>query len=330
MDRIGYRRAVVAAHGFAAAGLLLLPVLPELLPSPFAGLLLAVTVYAIGGGLIEVLISPIMEACPSPDKPAAMSLLHSFYCWGHVAVVLLSSLFFACFGMEHWKWLAACWALLPLMNGLFFTQVPIATLLPQKETGMSFRQLLSSRMFWIMVLLMICAGASEQAVSQWASALAEQGLGVSKAIGDLTGPMLFAVCMGLSRMLYSHFAARLTPDRAMLAGGLLCCASYLLIALSPDPAIALMGCGICGFSVGVFWPGTFSIASGAIRGGGTGMFALLALAGDLGCAGGPTLVGRIAALCHNRIQSGILAALCFPLLLLFGIMLLRSGRKNHI
>lgn len=327
IERIGYRLAAVAAHFFAAAGLLLLLILPDLLPDPFVGLLLAVMVYAIGGGLIEVLISPMVEACPSPNKAAAMSLLHSFYCWGHVAVVLLSTLFFACFGVEHWKWLAACWAILPFLNGLFFTRVPIAALTPEDGAGLTVRALLGSRLFWIMMLLMLCAGASEQAVSQWASAFAEQGLGVTKTIGDLAGPMLFAVCMGTSRMLYSRFAGKLSPEKAMLASGMLCCASYLLIAFSPYPVLALAGCGICGFSVGVLWPGTFSIASRAIRGGGTALFALLALAGDLGCAGGPTLVGKIAGLWGDRIQTGILAALCFPVLLLTGLFLYGRSRK---
>lgn len=329
VERIGYRWSAVAAHFFAAAGLLLLLILPDVMPDPFIGLLLAVMVYAIGGGLIEVLISPIVEACPSPNKAAAMSLLHSFYCWGHVAVVLLSTAFFACFGIEHWKWLAACWAILPLANGLLFTRVPIAPLLQEDETGLSVKQLLCSRLFWIMMLLMVCAGASEQSVSQWASAFAEQGLGVSKTLGDLAGPMLFAVCMGMSRMLYSRYAGKLAPDTAMLASGMLCGVSYLLIALSPYPILALAGCGICGFSVGVLWPGTFSIASKTIRGGGTALFALLALAGDLGCAGGPTLVGRIAGFWEERIQAGILAALCFPVLLLVGLLLYRHSMKGH-
>lgn len=330
IDRIGYRISMVAAHFFAAAGLASLVVLPELFADPFVGLLAAVMIYAIGGGLLEVLVSPIVEACPSDNKEAAMSLLHSFYCWGHVGVVLISTLFFAVFGIGQWKILALFWAVIPVFNGFAFTKVPIASLIEEGESGLSVKELLRNRLFWLMVVLMVCAGASEQAVSQWASALAEKELGISKALGDLTGPMLFAVMMGLSRALYGKYGERIHIQKAIFASGLLCIASYLLISLSQAPALALIGCGICGFSVGIFWPGVFSVSSGTIKRGGTLMFALLALAGDLGCGGGPTVVGRISGLFGDNLKAGILAAIVFPVLLTAGIFvkIWREREKN--
>lgn len=321
IDRIGYRLAAVLAHVFSAAGFILLAVLPELFADPFTGLLLAVMIYAVGGGLLEVLISPIVEACPSRNKEASMSLLHSFYCWGHVGVVLLSTLYFSAFGIQNWKYLALLWALLPMVNAVVFTKVPMMNLLEEGDSGLSVKQLLTNRVFWVMVLLMVCAGASEQAVSQWASAFAEQGLGISKTLGDLAGPMIFAGMMGFSRMLYSRFSEKINLQMTILASGILCIGCYLLIALSHWPVLGLLGCGICGFSVGVLWPGIFSIASLELRRGGTMMFAYLALAGDLGCSLGPTLVGGVSGLSGGELKTGILAAVLFPLLLVYGIVL---------
>ena len=321
VDRIGYRICVVAAHIFSAAGLALLVILPERTADSFHGLMIAVLVYAVGGGLIEVLISPIVEACPSSNKETAMSLLHSFYCWGHVGVVLLSTLFFTIFGIAEWKILALIWALVPLVNAACFTRVPIADLIQEGETGLTVKELLSNRLFWLMVVLMVCAGASEQAVSQWASALAEKDLGIPKTLGDLTGPMLFAVMMGLSRLLYGKKGEKIHIQKAILYSGILCIASYLLISLTPVPALGLIGCGICGFSVGIFWPGVFSVSSAAIRRGGTAMFAFLALAGDLGCSSGPTVVGRVSGLVGDDLKRGICAAVLFPVLLTAGMAL---------
>ena len=321
IDRIGYRASVVLAHICAASGLILLAVLPQLLSDPFVGILIAVVIYAVGGGLIEVLISPIIEACPTDNKEKAMSLLHSFYCWGHVGVVLLSTAFFAAFGIENWKILALIWALLPSANTILFLQAPIYSLHEEGESGLTLKELLQSKMFWIMMLMMTCAGASEQAVSQWASTFAEQGLGVSKTVGDLAGPMAFAFLMGLARLLYGKYGEKIDLDRFMGYSCLLCIAAYLCIALVPVPVIGLVGCAICGFSVGIMWPGTFSKASASIKGGGTVMFAMLALAGDLGCSGGPTLAGFVSGSFGNNLHIGILAAVIFPVLLLVGLFL---------
>ena len=326
VDRIGYRASMVLAHALSAAGLVLLAVLPELLPSPFLGILLAAGVYAVGGGLLEVLVSPVMEACPSERKEQAMSLLHSFYCWGHVGVVLVSTAFFALFGVGHWRVLALVWALVPLGNMAAFSRVPIAPLMEDGQRGMTIGELARQKIFWVYLLMMLCAGASEQGVSQWASTFAEKGLGVSKAAGDLAGPMTFAVLMGTSRAVYGKYGQKLDLDRFMAGSALLCAAAYLCAALAPGPAMGLLGCAVCGLSVGIMWPGTFSKASAGLPRGGTVLFALMALAGDLGCSGGPTLVGMVSGALGDDLKRGILAGTIFPILLLIGLRL--SGKRT--
>ena len=334
IDKIGYRVSIVAAHAFAAAGLVLMTVLPEIMPSPFAGLLIAVMCYAVGGGLLEVLVSPIVEACPTDNKEQAMSLLHSFYCWGSVAVVGLSTLFFALFGTRSWRYLALMWAAVPLTNAFVFSKVPIAPLIEDGEKGLSIKELFKNKMFWIFMLLMLCSGASEQAVSQWASTFAERGLGVSKTIGDLTGPMLFSVLMGLSRLIYGKFGGKIKLDSIMLGSGVLCIISYLIITLTGSSVLGLCGVALCGLSVGIMWPGTFSKASASIKGGGTAMFALLALCGDLGCSGGPTFAGMMASRFGDNLKIGMLCAIVFPavlslIVLIFDFIMpkLKTNRK---
>lgn len=329
VDRIGYRASMILAHGLAAAGLVLLPVLPELLPDAFVGILLAVAIYAVGGGLLEVLVSPVVEACPSDHKEQTMSLLHSFYCWGHVGVVLISTLFFRLFGIENWRVLSCVWALVPLCNMFFFTKVPIASLIEEGEKGMTIKELAGQKIFWVFLLMMLCAGASEQSVSQWASTFAEKGLGVTKAVGDLAGPMAFAIFMGMSRAVYGKCGQKWDLDKFMICSSLLCIASYLCISLAPSAAAGLIGCAVCGLSVGILWPGTFSKASVRLPRGGTAMFALMALAGDMGCSGGPTLAGMVSSRFQENLKWGILAAVVFPAFLLIGILLCR-GKKGHI
>ena len=323
IDRIGYRAAAVIAHICAALGLVGLAFLPDLLPSPFAGLLLSVLLYALGGGLLEVIVSPIVESCPSDHKAQTMSILHSFYCWGSAGVIVISTLFLKIFGASSWKILAAIWALLPLANCFVFTKVPLAPLVAEVETGMHIGQLFRSRVFWVIMLMMLCAGAREQAVSQWASTFSEKGLGVSKAVGDLAGPTVFALLMATSRLLYGKFGAKIDLNKAMMASALLCVVSYLLIGLTNSPVLGLVGVGLCGLAVGIFWPGTFSTAAASLRGGGTAMFALMALAGDLGCSGGPTLAGAIAGAFGDNLRLGILCAVAFPALMILGILLIR-------
>lgn len=324
VDKIGYRASMVIAHILSAAGLILLTILPEALSSPFLGILIAVMIYAIGGGLLEVLVSPVVEACPSDNKEKAMSMLHSFYCWGHVGVVLLSTLFFSIFGIDNWKALAAVWSLIPLYNAFVFVKVPMAELMEEGEEGLRIRDLFGLKIFWVLLIMMICAGASEQAVSQWASTFAEKGLGISKTAGDLAGPMAFAILMGTSRAFYGKYGDRIQLDKFMIYSSCLCILSYLGIALLPIPQLSLAACAICGLSVGIMWPGSFSKAAAALPKGGTAMFALLALGGDVGCSGGPTVVGMVSSLYEDNLKMGILAGIVFPVLLLAGIILCRK------
>ena len=318
VDRMGYQASMVLAHILSALGLICLTVLPEWMGHPFAGILISVIVYAVGGGLLEVLVSPVVEACPSTHKEKAMSMLHSFYCWGHVGVVLFSSIFFKLAGIENWKLLAVLWAVIPILNALVFTRVPIAPVLPEGEEGMTIGTLFQNRTFWLLFVMMICAGASEQSVSQWASLFAEKGLGISKTAGDLAGPMAFAVLMGASRAFYGNYGEKINLDRFMAVSSVLCILSYLCLVFMPVPVLSLAGCALCGLSVGIMWPGTFSRASKALPAGGTALFALLALGGDIGCSGGPTLVGMVSGMCKGNLKAGILAALIFPVLLLTG------------
>ena len=318
VDQMGYRAAMVLAHILSALGLICLTILPEWMSHPFAGILISVIIYAVGGGLLEVLVSPVVEACPSSHKEKAMSMLHSFYCWGHVGVVLFSSIFFKLAGIENWKLLAVLWAVIPILNALVFTRVPIAPVLPEGEEGMTIGTLFQNRTFWLLFVMMICAGASEQSVSQWASLFAEKGLGISKTAGDLAGPMAFAVLMGASRAFYGNYGEKINLDRFMAVSSVLCILSYLCLVFMPVPVLSLAGCALCGLSVGIMWPGTFSRASKALPAGGTALFALLALGGDIGCSGGPTLVGMVSGMCKGNLKIGILAALIFPVLLLTG------------
>ncbi len=330
VDKIGYRASMIMAHVLAAAGLILLTILPEVLPSPFAGILIAVMIYAVGGGLLEVLVSPVVEACPSDNKEKAMSMLHSFYCWGYAGVVLLSTLFFHVAGIGNWKILALVWALIPIGNAFAFASVPMAPLIEDGESGLQLKELFRLKIFWVLLVMMICAGASEQAVSQWASTFAEKGLGISKTAGDLAGPLAFALLMGTSRLFYGRYGDRIDLDRFMVYSCCLCILSYLGISLLPMPQLSLAACAVCGLSVGIMWPGTFSKASAALPKGGTAMFALLALGGDIGCSGGPTLVGMVSGALGDDLKMGVLAGIIFPVLLLAGVILCGKTKKEII
>ena len=327
VDRIGYRKSVVASEVLSVLGLVGLSFLPDLCGSPFAGILVCVTIYAIGSGLIEVLCSPIVEACPFEHKEAVMSLLHSFYCWGSVGVIVLSSLFFTVFGIGSWRVLACLWALLPLYNIFNFASCPIERL-TEEGKGMTIFQLFKTPLFWVAVLLMVCAGASELAMAQWASAYTEAALGFSKAVGDLLGPCLFAVTMGISRMIYGKYGEKIPLHKYMLVSGALCLGCYLLASLAVDPVFSLIGCIFCGFSVGIMWPGTISIISPRLPQGGTALFAMLAMAGDLGGAFGPSLVGTASQLNSNDLHSGMLAGSVFPLVLIVALAALSLQSKK--
>ncbi|MBR4606926.1 MAG: MFS transporter [Lachnospiraceae bacterium] len=321
VDRIGYRVSIVISEVFSATGLLGLAFLPDLLPDAFAGILISVTIYAMGCGLIEVLGSPIIEACPFENKEATMSLLHSFYCWGAVGTVLVSTLFFAVFGMNSWRWLAVIWALIPTVNIYNFATCPIVPVVEEGQ-GMGIRQLGKRPLFWVSICLMVCAGASELAMAQWASAYAEAALGLSKTVGDLMGPCMFAVTMGISRSIYGRYGKKLNLMRFMIGSGALCVICYLLASLSSYPVMGLIGCVLCGFSVGIMWPGTISISSKKFPTGGTAMFALLAMAGDLGGSIGPAIVGKVTQYAGDNIRTGMRVGLIFPVVLILMLIIL--------
>ncbi len=328
VDRIGYRKCVVASEVCSAAGLIGLAFLPDLLPNPLAGIIASVVIYAIGSGLIEVLGSPIVEACPFEHKEAAMSLLHSFYCWGSVGVILLSTLFFAIFGIDSWKWLACLWAIVPLYNIYNFATCPIEHPVEDGK-GMTIKGLFQVPLFWISLILMVCAGASELAMAQWASAYAESALGLSKTMGDLAGPCMFAVTMGISRVIFGKKGDRMDLMKFMIGSGCLCLLCYILASISDSPLLGLIGCIMCGFSVGIMWPGSISICSKRLPGGGTAMFAFLATAGDLGGAFGPALVGNITQSANNDLKKGMLAGCIFPLVLIISLLVLKGMRRKE-
>lgn len=328
VDKIGYRVCIIIAEILAALGLSGLAFVPDLLPVPFAGIIVCIIVYAIGCGLIEVLASPIIEACPFENKEGTMSLLHSFYCWGSVGVILGSTLFFAVFGVQNWRILALIWTLVPLYNIYNFATCPIETLVEDGKS-MTITQLLKTKVFWLFIILMICAGASELSMAQWASAFAESALHVSKTAGDLAGPCGFAVFMGISRVLYGKFGEKVDLTVFMIFSGILCLCCYLLAAFANIPILGLAGCALCGFSVGIMWPGSISISSSILPAGGTAMFAFLALAGDLGGALGPAIVGNVSQKAGDNVQMGILAGIGFPLVLVISVIILRITRKKQ-
>ena len=326
VSKIGYRISIVASQFLAALGFVLLAVLPDLCSDPYIGIMTSTVIYAMGGGLIEVLASPIMEACPTDNKEKSMSLLHSFFCWGHVVVVLVTTIFFKIFGTENWQIMTLIWALVPFINAFAFLGAPIATLEDEEEQGMIIKELLSTKVFWVFMIMMLCSGASEIAVSQWASVFAEKGLGVSKAIGDLAGPMAFAILMGSSRFYFGKCGDKMDLGKFMLISSILCIISYLAISFINNPIVGLIGCAVCGLSVGIMWPGTLSRASAMLKGG-TAMFALFAVAGDIGCSVGPTLAGLVSSSMGDNLRMGIFSAIVFPLILLTCVTGLRKRSR---
>ena len=327
VDRIGYRRSVVVSEILSAVGLIGLALLPDLLNHAYVGILISVIIYAIGSGLIEVLVSPIVEACPFDNKESVMSLLHSFYCWGAVAVILFSTAFFTIFGINNWRILACIWALIPICNVFNFLTCPIESLTEDGQ-GLSIRQLCNIPIFWVALVLMVCAGASEISMAQWASAYTESALGLSKSIGDIAGPSLFAVTMGISRSFYGKYGEKIDLMKFMTGSGILCLICYLLAALGPYPILGLIGCIMCGFSVGIMWPGTISIASGKLPMGGTAMFALLAMAGDMGGSIGPCVVGFVTQNAGDNLKAGMLAGCIFPVILVLSVCLLKYKKSK--
>jgi len=323
IEKIGYRKCIVTAHICVSIGFILLSFLPEVIP-PFAGFTVAVLFYSFGAGLIEVLVSPIIEACPSDSKSGSMQLLHSFYCWGMVFTILVSTAFFAIFGIENWQYCALMWTVIPVVNTFLFLNCPINTLKTEGESG-SIKKLFSNKIVWVVMILMLCSGAAEQAVAQWASAFVEAGLKISKTYSDLIGPCLFAVCMGIVRMLYGFFADKIKLKPALMASGVLCVISYLIIIFSPWAWLSLVGASLCGVSVAIMWPACLSLGAENVSGGGTSLFAYMALFGDAGCIVGPGLVGMIAGSKGIGVSLGF--GIVFPILIIIGLMFFKSKKR---
>ena len=328
VDRIGYRESIVASEIFSAIGLIGLAFLPNLLSSAYAGIMISVVLYAVGSGLIEVLCSPIVEACPFKNKEATMSLLHSFYCWGLVGVTLISTVLFNVIGIDNWPLVACFWAIVPLYNIYNFATCPIEHLVDEGK-GMTILQLFRSPLFWVAVVLMVCSGASEISMAQWASAFVESALGFSKTVCDLAGPCLFGITMGICRVFYGKFGEKVDLSKLMIGSGLLCLICYLLASLSKNPVAALIGCIMCGFSVAIMWPGTLSISSKKIPAGGTAMFALLAMAGDLGGSIGPSSVGMISQKAGDNLQYGLFFGGIFPVVLVVFLIVLKFMKEKE-
>ena len=324
---IDYRRSIIISAITSALGLAGLAFMPTFFQNPMIGIIICVCVYAVGSGLIEVLCSPIIEACPFPNKESMMSLLHSFYCWGAVGVIVGSTVFFTLFGLDNWRILACLWALIPLYNIYNFATCPIEPIVQDSE-GLGMRQLFGKRIFWLFLLLMVAAGASESSMAQWASAFAEASLGVDKATGDLAGPCGFAFCMGLGRLWYGKKGQELDLTAYMTGSGILCFTAYLTASLFSIPLISFVGCMVCGLSVGIMWPGSISLTSARIPGGGTALFALLALAGDIGGTLGPSIVGLYTGSSESDIQSGLLAASIFPVILVISLLALYRSKRT--
>ena len=327
VSKIGYRRSVIIAQALSVMGLCMIPILPKLMESKFLALEIAMIFCGLGGGLIEVLISPIVEACPTKRKSAIMSMLHSFYCWGQMGVVLLSTIYFRTVGIEHWEYLSLIWAIIPAIDLVLFCFVPINTLVDESEES-TFGELIRQKLFWVFLVMMLCAGATELAMSQWASAFAEAGLKVEKWIGDLLGPCLFAVCMGCARIFYATHSDKIGLKKGILISSGICVVSYLVAILSPIPIISLIGCAMCGVGSGMLWPGTYSIATNRMPKGGVPMFGLLALAGDMGCLSGPYLTGMISTAFDGNLKMGFLFSLIFPITLMIMVVILMKCFKK--
>lgn len=327
IKKVGFRKSLIFCFIITILGLTGFSYLPFIFPNAYPGLLLCMFLNAVGGGILEVIVSPLVESVPGDEKESAMSLLHSFYCWGHVAVILLSTLYFTTIGVSHWRFLPGIWAVIPLISIFLFLKVPIYAVAGDEE-GRPAGSVFKKKIFWILFVLMICAGASEQAIGQWSSLFAETGLKVSKTVGDLLGPCSFAVCMGISRTLYGIWGSRIAIGKALIISCLLCITGYLITVFVPIPLLSLMGCGICGFAVGLMWPGVFSLAGKLCYGGGTFMYAILALGGDAGCSAGPTLVGIVSGM-TGEMKLGILAAIGFPVLMFLVMGYLNTNREKE-
>ncbi len=328
VDRVSYRITIVTAHALVSTGFLTLGIVVPAVENTYAAILVAVVLFSAGGGIFEVLVSPIVEACPSDNKAAAMSLTHSMYGVGSVAVVLVTSLLLAVFGEKNWYYIAIFWAIIPFFNGIYFLFVPLYKIV-ENSKRIPMLDLIKRKSFLIFFLIMFCSGATEIAISQWASAFAESALGISKKVGDILGPCIFAGMLTLSRIFYSKISSRVNPTKYLLGCGICSVVFFLCAALLPFRFAAIISCGLCGFTAGVMWPATLSLAAKHYPTGGVAMFGLFALAGDIGCTLGPTTVGMVSSAANGDLRVGLLVSVIFPILLVVGVSLLLKRSKKH-
>lgn len=347
IDRIGFRRLVLPACLVGSLGLFLFALAPVLLPGRvFAGLLAATAVYSAAGGLLEVLLSPIVNAIPNEEKGAAMSLLHSFYAWGQMATIILTTLFLFLVGERHWQWMVGFWALLPLANFLLFLKAPFPPSVPE-EHRLNMGDLIL-KPFCLLAFAAIFFGASaEVLMNQWTSAFMERALLLPKLTGDLFGMCGFALMLGLGRAWHGKYGARFDISKALVAMSALAVLCYLVVALAPGSWPGLLACMVCGFATSLLWPGTLIVASERYPLAGAWMFALLAAAGDVGAGLGPWFTGWVvdhaidtaAALRLEQwlgiggeqaaLRLGILAGTIAPLLALLCHWGMKRMRENH-
>jgi len=330
VEKVGYRVAAVTAHALASAGLLMLGFLPMIMPI-IPALVISTVIFAVGGGLLEVLVSPIVDSVPGEAKESSMSLLHAFYCWGQVMVVLVTTLLLFLIGNKNWSIIPMMWAILPIYNLITFLKVPIIPPLSENER-MPIKKLLKSKIFLIALLMMLCAGASELAIAQWASLFTEKALGVSKTAGDVLGPCFFGIMMGVGRTIYGVYGQKVRLLRVMILSAILCVISYIAASVSQNAAVSLVGCALCGLAVSLMWPGMLSMVAAKYTSGGAAMFGIMAIFGDVGCSVGPWLVGVVSQMCsglgaESALRYGILAATIFPVIMILG--LLRFNRLSE-
>lgn len=291
-SRFGYKKCVVFAQATSVVGFVLLGFLPRVI-EPYFGILFSILFLAVGSGLIEVLISPIIEALPSDNKASNMSFLHSFYCWGQVLTVIGTTALVFALGNDKWFYIPFVWSIIPFINTLLFTRCDILEL-ENNSAHSSALSLLKNKSVYKYMVFMFCAGASEITMVQWSSFFVEKGFGTEKWLGDLIGPCLFAVLMGIGRIGYGILGKKVSLERLLCYFSALCFVCYLVVALSNNGIICALGCAVCGLSVSVMWPGVISLSAEKFHSSGTAIFSLMAMLGDIGCAVGPWILGLIA------------------------------------
>ena len=345
IDKYGFRRFVVAAHGLAVVGLVLFAASPLLFDRPFAGFVTATIIFSGSGGLLELLLSPIVNAIPTDEKAGAMSVLHSFYSWGQAAVILLTTVLLFVFGRAWWQWIILIWTLVPLFNFFFLMRVPFAPNVPEEQRqGMD--KILLKPFFIAALATILCGAAAELCISQWASAYLEEAMRLPKVVGDVGGVCLFAVMMGVGRLFYGMYGKKINVSLMMLIGTVGAAACYITVALSGTAVLSLLACGLCGLCVSLLWPGTLVVASEHYPLAGAWMFAILA-AGDIGASAGPWLMGVVAEQAHRLpflsglltqgmspdqlgLRAAMLVSALFPIIAFFCLRWMRKRTHDDI